>query len=136
MKKHREHRNFLLAYRGGAMKVLADRWNDNYFHQLGLHVRVEPPGFANMDGMDVSSSKLFRYQHEMDTSSPAPDVSSRRRRWKEYRYQSVEYNYRMNAAHKARVVVLPFDMENPLPSESHCGQSLEIMARPSIQGWR
>ncbi len=116
MKKHREHRNFVLAYHSGAMKVLEDRWNDNYFHQLGLHVRVEPPGIANLDGMDVASSKLFRYQHKMGTSSPAPGVSSTQEHRKEYRYRSMEGHYRMNAARKARVVVLPFNMVDPLPS--------------------
>ncbi len=99
------------------MKVLEDGWNNNYFHQLGLHVRVEPPGVANMDGMDVATSKHFRYQHEMGTSSPAPDVTSRQGHRKWYRYQSMEGHYRINAARKARVVVLPFNMVNPLPSD-------------------
>ena len=131
MKKHREHKNFELAYRVGNLKVFEDRWNHDYFHPLGLHVRIEPPGVGRMDGMDVASSKLFRYQQKMGTSSPAPGVASIQADKKEYKYQFKEGRYRMKAAQKGRIVVLPLDMvDGSAPSQprdtdsqSHNGQS-------------
>lgn len=111
------------------MKVFEDRWNNDYFHPLGLHVRIEPPGIGEMDGMDVASSKLFRYQQKRGTSSPAPGVASREGDKKEFKYQSKEGRYRMKAARKGRIIVLPFDTVRHAPaqprttgSESHIGQ--------------
>ena len=141
MQKHKEHENFLLAYQGGAMRVFEDRWNNDYFHALGLHIRIEPPGCGRMDGMDVASSKLFRYQQKMGTSSPAPGVASEQGDKKEYKYQSREGRYRMKAACKARIIVLPYKKGSPMHLkprttglENHHGQSLgtTIMARPSV----
>ena len=141
MQKHKEQENFLLAYQGGAMRVFEDRWNNGYFHALGLHIRLEPPGFGKMDGMDVASSKLFRYQQKMGTSSPAPGVASEQGDKKEYKYQSREGRYRMKAACKARIIVLPYKKGSPMHSkprttgsENHHGQSLgtTTMARPPV----
>lgn len=142
MQKKREHENFKLAYQGGAMKVFEDRWNKDYFHPLGLHIRIEPPGIGDMDGMDVASSKLFRYQQKMGTSSPAPGVASKQADEKEYKYQLKEGRYRMKAARKGRIIVLPFSTVKPLPSqprttgqEIYNGQSEGITTRalPSVQ---
>lgn len=136
MQKHREHENFLLAYQSGAMKVFQDRWNRDYFHALGLQIRVEPPdmGIGSMNEMDVASSKLFRYQQKLGTSSPAPGRASEQADKKECKYQRKEGRYRMKAARKGRIIVLPF---NPLltGSESHTGQSegITTMAGPSVQ---
>lgn len=124
------------------MKVFEDRWNNDYFHPLGLHIRIEPPGVGKMDGMDVASSKLFRHQQKMGTSSPAPGVASKQADKKEYRYQLREGRYRMKAARKGRIIVLPFHMETPvlsrpgtIGSKNHNGQSEGITtgARSSVQ---
>lgn len=136
MQKHREHKNFRQAYESGAMKVFQIRWNKDYFHARGLHIRLEPPdtGTGSMGDMDVASSKLFRYQQKMGTSSPAPGLASEQGNKKEYRYQRKEGRYRMKAARKGRIIVLPF---NPVitGSESHTDQSegITTMAAPSIQ---
>ena len=130
MRKNREHRNFVLAYRAGNLKIFEDRWNHDYFHPLGLHVRVEPPGVGRMDDMDVASSKLFRYQRKMGTSSPGPGLASEQADKKEYKYQFKEGRYRLKAAQKGRIIILPLDkVERPLlpprrtDSQSHNGQS-------------
>lgn len=145
MQKDREHANFLLAYRSGMMKAFEDRWNHNCFRPLGLQIRVEPPGIGKMDGMDVASTKLFRYQQKMGTSSPAPGIASKQGDEKEYKYQSKEGRYRMKAARKVRIIVLPlnpttvtgslFPQQNMTGLESHNGQSQGITTRagPSVQ---
>lgn len=142
MHKHREQKNFLLAYQSGVMKGFEDRWNNDYFHPLGLHVRIEPPGVGEMNDMDVTSTKLFRYQQKMGTSSPAPGVASKQGDKREYRYQYKEGRYRMKAARKGRIIVLPFNMVKLVPSQprttdsdSHNGQSegTTPRARPSVQ---
>ena len=108
MSKHREHANFLKAYRGGVLKTFEERWNDAYFHQLGLHVQVVPPGIGQMNGMDVASSKLYKYQQKVGTSSPAPGVASVGGDKKEYKYQYKEGRHRMKATGKGRIIVLPY----------------------------
>ena len=120
--------------------MFEDRWNNDYFHSLGLHVRIEPPGVGKMDGMDVASTKLFRYQQKMGTRSPAPGVASKQGDKKEYKYQYREGRDRMKAAHKGRIIVLPFKSVDVLPlqprttdPESNNGQSQGVTAGPCIQ---
>lgn len=117
LQKHTERENFLLAYQGGFIKAIEDRWNSDYFHPLGLQVRVEPSGMGMTDGMDVTSTKLFRYQQKMGISSPAPGVVSAEADKKEYKYQSQEGRYRVKAVRKTRIVVLPFSMVRPVSSQ-------------------
>ena len=109
MEKHMEHGNFNLAYVSGQFKMFEDRWNGGYFHALGLHVRVEPPGigFDNMNEMDVTSTKLFRYHQKVGIVAPAPGVMSKNGVKKEYRYQVKEGRYRMKAARKGRIIFVP-----------------------------
>ncbi|CAD6585751.1 MAG: hypothetical protein ASARMPRED_002306 [Alectoria sarmentosa] len=145
MQKNAEHANFLLAYQSGIVKAFEDRWNDHCFRPLGLQIRVEPPGIGKMNGMDVASSKLFRYQQQMGISSPAPGIASRQGDEKEYKYQSKEDRYRMKAARKVRIVVLPlsptkgsgflFSPQTMTGLESHNDQSQGITTRagPSVQ---
>ena len=120
--------------------MFEDRWNNDYFHPLGLHVRIEPPGVGNMDGMDVASTKLFRYQQKLGTLSPAPGVASKQgNSKKEYRYESREGRDRMKAAHKGRIIVLPFKSDvlplqpRTTDPENNNGQSQGVTAGPSIQ---
>ena len=129
MKKHREHANLQLAYRGGVLKTFEERWNNTYFHPLGLHVQIMPPGIGQMDGMDVASSKLYKYQQKMGTSSPAPGVASTGGDKKEYRYQYKEGRHRMKATGKGRIIVLPYTLPEQTRitgSESHEGQAKEV----------
>ena len=130
MRKHREHANFDQAYRGGALKTFENRWNNTYFHALGLHVHIVPPGIGQMDGMDVASSKLYKYQQKVGISSPAPGVASNGGDKKEYRYQYKESRHRMKATGKGRIIFLPYKSRDALPvqpritsSESHKGQA-------------
>ncbi|CAF9921630.1 hypothetical protein IMSHALPRED_005224 [Imshaugia aleurites] len=130
MHKQSEHKNFHLAYQDGSIKTFEDRWNNDYFHELGLEVRIEPSEMGTLDGMDVASSKLFKYQQKMGTSSPAPGVASTEEDEKEKSYQAKERHHRETALHRSRIVVLPFDRGNSASSqpgttglESHNGQS-------------
>ena len=107
MTKHREHENFRLAYVQGLFKPLETRWNKNYFHPLGLHVEIKPPGVSGMEGMDLASSKLFRYQRKMGISSPAAGMASEQGDSKEMRYHFEEGRSRLKASQKGRIVVLP-----------------------------
>ena len=106
--------------------MFEDRWNYTYFHPLGLHVQVMPPGIGQMDDMDVASSKLYKYQQKMGTSSPAPGVASIGGDEKEYRYQYKEGRHRMKVAGKSRIVVLPYTLPvqtRTTGSGSHTGQA-------------
>ena len=119
--------------------MFEDRWNDDYFHPLGLHIRVEPPDIGKTDSMDVASSKLFKYQQKMGTVSPAPGVASKQGDKKEYKYQSKEGRYRLKAIRKCRIIVLPFKPALPprrtTGSLDRVGQIEGTTARasPSIQ---
>ena len=117
MQKHKEHENFVLAYQRGLFKMFEDRWNKNYFHGLGLHVRIEPPGIGRMDGMDIASSKLFRYQQKMGTSSPAAGFASEQADKKECKYEVKEGRYRMKAVRKGRIILLPYKRGDELPTQ-------------------
>ena len=79
-----------------------------------------------MDGMDVATSKLYKYQQKMGISSPAPGVGSQGGDKKEYRYQFKEGRYRMKATGKGRIIVLPYLLPAQTRitgSESHRGQA-------------
>lgn len=116
------------------------RWNNDYFHPLHLHVRIEPPGIGIMDGMDVSSSKLYKYQRKMGTSSPAPGVASEHGDMKEYKYQRKEGRHRMKATRKGRIVILPYRAVDALSLQSCSGSDngqirgvTTVTARTSVQ---
>ena len=140
--KEEEHKNFMLAYSSGAIKGFEDRWNKHYFHPLGLCVRIEPPGIGKTEGMDVASSKLFKYQQKMGTSSAAPGVASKQGDKKEHKYESKEGRYRTKAMRKGRIIVQPYNKMKPVPPqlrmigwEGHSGQTegVTTKARPSVQ---
>ena len=136
MTKHKEHENFNRAYHNGLFNPVENRWNKDYFHPLGLHIRIEPPGIGRLDGMDVSSSKLFRYQRKMGTFSPTPGVASQYGDEKEVRYQMREGRYHMKAARKGRIVVLPLQMVES-GTEGLGGQQRGVFTRagpPSATG--
>ena len=121
------------------MKMFEDRWNKDYFHRLDLHVRIEPPGVGKTDGLDIASSKLFRYQQKMGIASPAAGVASEQADTKEYRYQSREGRYRMKAMRKGRVIVVPLGMVQSVPlrpttanPESYSRRNGTVWARHSV----
>ena len=135
MRKHREHENFEQAYRGGALKTFENRWNNTYFHALGLHVHIVPPGIGQLDGMDVASSKLYKYQQKVGISSPAPGVASNGGDKKEYRYQYKESGHRMKETGMGGIIILPYKPRDALPvqpritgSESHMGQARGVLS--------
>lgn len=89
--------------------MFEDRWNDAYFHPLGLHVQIVFPGVGQMDSMDVASSKLYKYQQKKGISSHAPGVASVGGKKKEYKYQVKEGRHRMKATGKGRIIVMPYE---------------------------
>ena len=119
--KRMEHQNFNTAQTSGALETFSKRWNENYFERLGLRVDVEVPGNGNMDGMDVASTKLFRYQQKFGTTSPLAGAASKYATAREARYQSKEGHQRVKAAHKARIIFVPLRKtrsENLAPQET------------------
>ena len=97
--------------------MFEERWNNVYFHRLGLHVQIMPPGVGQMDDMDVASSKLYKYQQKIGTCSPAPGVASQGADKKEYKYQVREGRHRMKATGKGRIIITPYKAENALSVE-------------------
>ena len=65
--------------------------------------------------MDVSSTKLFKYQHKMAIYSDKPGVASARADWNERRYEAREGPDRVKAARKGRVVIVPRGLVDSLP---------------------
>ena len=77
--REKEHENFTVAHTSGALRLMAQRWNKNYFEPLGLQVRLEPPDaviYDSMEEMDVASTKSFKYQQKKGYSSPAAGEDS------------------------------------------------------------
>lgn len=102
MRKVRERLNFAVADSSGALAQCVARWNKLYFRDRGLAVRVDIPGRSrDMEQMDLSSSKLYKYQqmngHTYHYSSY--DKSS----------QLKESHERMKASKRARIVIIPLD---------------------------
>lgn len=95
-----------------------------------------------MDEMDVSSTKLYKYQRKMGTSSPAPGIASEQGDKKEYKYQRKEGRYRMKAVRKGRIVIMPYSAIDAVTlqpySGSDKGQSRGVTmvnAGPSVQDY-
>ena len=105
--KKMEQSNFNRAHYTGALETFTKRWNENYFEHLGLRVSVEIPGNGSTDGMDVASTKLFRYQQKIGVTSPMAGSASRAATAKEARYQVKEGHQRVKAANRARIIILP-----------------------------
>ncbi|KAL2038791.1 hypothetical protein N7G274_008549 [Stereocaulon virgatum] len=108
--KRKEHENFNIAHASGALQKLADRWNTNYFENLGLQVRVEPPDAVqdDMKEMDIASTRLFKYQQKRGYSSPAAGEDSGLGDAKEIKYMTKEGRERMKATMKCRIIIVPF----------------------------
>lgn len=107
--KKTEYENFTAAQNAGVVDMLVWRWNQSYFEPLGLHVAVALPEMGKMDNMDVSSTKLFRYQQKVGSASPMPGTASKYSFPKEVRYQRREGYQRVKAARKARIIVVPLE---------------------------
>jgi len=103
-----ELENFVAAQDSGAFDSFTKRWNEDYFEPLGLRVVIAIPGNGTMKDMDVASSKLFRYQQKVGTTAPMPGAASKGADRKEERYQIKEGHSRVKAAHRARIIVMPY----------------------------
>ena len=114
-----ELENFEVAGRNGALAMCAERWNEQAFQNKGMLVRVDIPGHhKGMKNMDLSTSKLYRYQQKTGSSSPAagairPLALGTKNAKKELRYHRREGRARVKAALKARIVVVPLDQVYP-----------------------
>ncbi len=107
--KKTEHENMEAAQNTGVLDMLMQRWNQNYFEPLGLHVAVALPQMGKMEDMDVSSTKLFRYQQKVGSSSATAGTASTHTFPKEFKYQRREGHQRVKAANKARIIVMPLE---------------------------
>lgn len=59
--------------------------------------------------MDVSSTKLFKYQQKVGSASITAGTASTHTFPKEFRYQRREGHQRVKAAQKARIIVMPLE---------------------------
>lgn len=107
--KKTEHENFEAAQSTGILDMFMQRWNQNYFESLGLHVAVALPDMGRMEDMDVSSTKLFKYQQKVGSASITAGTASTHTFPKEFRYQRREGHQRVKAAQKARIIVMPLE---------------------------
>ena len=76
---------------------------------MGLHISVALPGLENTGGMDVSSTKLFRYHQKSGKRATQAGRASFHLEKKEMRYQRKEGRKRVEACYNRRIIVLPFD---------------------------
>lgn len=96
------------AIQGGRVDSCIERWNKTYFNVRNLDVHVEAPGAPiDMDNMDVSSSKLYKYLERrypyLGTNSEefqGDDPNVRK-------YQKREGAAGVRASRKCRIVIRP-----------------------------
>lgn len=94
------------AIQGGRVDSCIERWNKTYFNVRNLDVHVEAPGAPiDMDNMDVSSSKLYRYLERRylgNTPEESQRIDPNVRK-----YQKREGAAGIRAARKCRIVIQP-----------------------------
>lgn len=94
------------AIQGGRVDSCIERWNKTYFNVRNLDVHVEAPGAPiDMDNMDVSSSKLYKYLERRylgktpeESQEIDPNVT---------KYQKREGAAGVRASRKCRIVIQP-----------------------------
>lgn len=93
------------AIQGGRVDSCIERWNKNYFNVRNLDVHVEAPGAPiDMDNMDVSSSKLYKYLERRDLgTNPEEDQEDPNVR----KYKKREGAAGGRASRKCRIVIQP-----------------------------
>ena len=109
--REKEHGKFTVAHNSVALRLIAQRWNKNYFEPLGLQVHLDPPDaviYDSMEEMDVASTKFFKYQQKKGYSSPAAGEDSGKADKKEIKYMSKEGRERLKAARKGRMIITPY----------------------------
>ena len=113
-RRNKERENFRVAFASGGLQLVAEKWDKILFEPLGLQVRIEPPyhfGARDMATMDVSSTKLFKYQEKQGVYSSSTGGLSESADKKEVRYASKEGKHRTKAARKGRILIHPIRPE-------------------------
>ena len=113
-RRNKERQNFRVAFASGGLQLVAEKWNRILFEPLGLQVLIEPPNYfgdRDMATMDVSSTKLFKYQEKKGIYSSSTGEISESADKKEARYAGKEGKYRTKAARKGRILILPIQPE-------------------------
>lgn len=94
------------AIQGGRVDSCIERWNKTYFNLRNLDVHVEAPGAPiDMDNMDVSSSKLYKYlerRYLWNNPEESQEIDPNVRK-----YQKREGAAGVRAARKCRIVIQP-----------------------------
>ncbi|KAK0508666.1 hypothetical protein JMJ35_008942 [Cladonia borealis] len=113
-RRNKERENFRVAFDSGGLQLVAEKWNRELFEPLGLQVRIEPPNHfraKDMKTMDVSSTKLFKYQEKKGLWSSSTGGLSESADKKEMKYAGKEWKYRTKAARKGRILIFPMEPE-------------------------
>lgn len=109
-RRNKERDNFRVASASGGLQLVAEKWNRDLFKPLGLQVRIEPPNYfeaRDMSTMDVSSTKLFKYQEKKGVYPSSTGGISESADKKEVKYAGKEGKYRTKAARKGRIIIFP-----------------------------
>ena len=140
-RSNKERENFCLALASGGLQLVTEKWNRVLFEPLGLQVLIEPPnyfGASNMATMDVSSTKLYRYQERKGLYSSTTGGLSESADKKEIKYAGKEGKYRTKAARKGRILIRRIQTEpiqaevdeSPAVSPSDCVGQLDGVCKP------
>ena len=113
-RKTQERANFRDTFDTGGLQLVAEKWNRDLFEPLGLQVRIEPPEYfrpRDMSTMDVSSTKLFKYQEKKGVYPSSTGGLSKSADKKAVKYARKEGKYRTKAARKGRILISPIEPE-------------------------
>ena len=113
-RKTHERENFKDVFDTGGLQMVAEKWNRDLFEPLGLQVRIEPPNYfraRDMTTMDISSTKLFKYQEKKGVYPSSTGEISKSADKKEVTYARKEVKYRTKAARKGRILISPIQPE-------------------------
>ena len=140
-RRNKERDNFRVAFASGGLQMVAEKWNRELFEPLGVQVRIEPPNCfvaKDMSTMDVSSSKLFKYQEKKGLHSSSTSGCSEFADKKAMKYAGKEGKYRRRAARKGRILIFPFQpgtnqakVDEPAAVSSGTGYTILPVAGPS-----
>lgn len=131
-RRDKERENFRIALASGGLQLVTEKWNRILFEPLGLQVLIEPPtcfGASNMATMDVSSTKLFRYQEKKGLYSSTTGGLSESADKKEVKYARKEGRYRTKAARKGRILIRPIQTE---PTQAEVDESAAVSSNDYV----
>ena len=116
VRSKKERQNIAAAKYNGAMVACLKRWNDTYFSQKGLAIRIDLPGeIQDMQDMDVSTSKLYKQSPGGLPEAGGPFMSKT-----DSKLLHKDMKARRKAIMKGRIVITPL---KPMPAGEELQES-------------